>query len=259
MGQFGIGQPVPREEDPYLLRGEGRYCDDLRVTGLARAVVLRSPHPHARIRSIDAAAARDAAGRAAGPHRRGHGSRRRSAGKARACRGSAATASPGFISAAAAARARAGALCRRMRGLGRGRDDRPGQGRRRADRGRLRAAARHHRDRQPRSSPARSRCGTTAPTTRPSFHEVGNKAAVEAAFAKAAHVVTHRMVINRITTNSMEPRGCLADYDTRDDRYASAAPCRRRTASARHLRRACSRCRKPRCASSATMWAAASA
>src|SRR6185312_12780345 len=31
MGQFGIGQPVPREEDPYLLRGAGRYVDDVRL------------------------------------------------------------------------------------------------------------------------------------------------------------------------------------------------------------------------------------
>ena len=51
------------------------------------------------------------------------------------------------------------------------------------------------------------------------LHEVGNKAAVEKAFAEAAHVVRHRMVINRLTTNSMEPRGCLAEYDPRDDRY----------------------------------------
>jgi carbon-monoxide dehydrogenase large subunit len=46
----------------------------------------------------------------------------------------------------------------------------------------------------------------------------GDKAATDAAFAKAAHVVKHRMVINRITTNTMEPRGCIAEYDPRDDR-----------------------------------------
>jgi carbon-monoxide dehydrogenase large subunit len=51
------------------------------------------------------------------------------------------------------------------------------------------------------------------------FHEVGNAAATDAAFAKAAHVVRHRIIINRITTNSMEPRGCVAEYDTIDDRY----------------------------------------
>ena len=51
MGEFGIGQPVPREEDPYLVRGAGRYVDDVTVPGQLRGYVLRSPHAHARIRS----------------------------------------------------------------------------------------------------------------------------------------------------------------------------------------------------------------
>src|SRR5215831_17398981 len=58
MGEYGVGQSVPREEDPYLLRGAGRYVDDVAQLGLLRAFVLRAPHAHARIRSIDAAAAR---------------------------------------------------------------------------------------------------------------------------------------------------------------------------------------------------------
>src|SRR5215469_12815391 len=62
MGQFRIGQPVPREEDPYLLRGAGRYVDDVRLIDLARGVCVRSPHPHARIRSINVAAAKAAPG-----------------------------------------------------------------------------------------------------------------------------------------------------------------------------------------------------
>jgi len=37
----------------------------------------------------------------------------------------------------------------------------------------------------------------------------GDKAATEAAFAKADHIVKHRLVINRVTAASMEPRGCL--------------------------------------------------
>src|SRR6478672_4013813 len=50
MGEFGIGQSVPREEDPYLVRGAGRYVDDVTVTGQLRGFVLRSPHAHARKR-----------------------------------------------------------------------------------------------------------------------------------------------------------------------------------------------------------------
>src|SRR5580704_1971054 len=58
MGEFGIGQPVPREEDPYLVRGAGRYVDDMAAAGQTRAHVLRSPHSHARILGIDATAAK---------------------------------------------------------------------------------------------------------------------------------------------------------------------------------------------------------
>jgi carbon-monoxide dehydrogenase large subunit len=47
----------------------------------------------------------------------------------------------------------------------------------------------------------------------------GNKAAVDAAFARAAHVVKHRTISHRITTNSMEPRACVAEYDPDDDKY----------------------------------------
>ncbi|MFI4948639.1 MAG: xanthine dehydrogenase family protein molybdopterin-binding subunit [Alphaproteobacteria bacterium] len=56
--RFAIGQPVPRSEDPVLLRGEGRYCDDISLPGQAYAVILRSPHAHGVIRGIDGAAAR---------------------------------------------------------------------------------------------------------------------------------------------------------------------------------------------------------
>ena len=50
----GIGKPVARKEDDRLLRGEGRYTDDVNLPGQAYAGVVRSPHAHARIRSIDA-------------------------------------------------------------------------------------------------------------------------------------------------------------------------------------------------------------
>jgi carbon-monoxide dehydrogenase large subunit len=53
-----IGRSLPRFEDLRLVRGKGRYTDDISVPGQAHAVFLRSPHAHARIRRIDAAAAR---------------------------------------------------------------------------------------------------------------------------------------------------------------------------------------------------------
>ena len=53
-----IGQPIPRKEDPALLTGHGRFIDDLSpFPNTHHAAVLRSPYPHARIVSIDVAAA----------------------------------------------------------------------------------------------------------------------------------------------------------------------------------------------------------
>src|SRR5579885_493044 len=60
--KFGIGQPMRRFEDLRLLRGQGRYTDDITLPNLAHAVVLRSPVAHARITRLDTAAARGMAG-----------------------------------------------------------------------------------------------------------------------------------------------------------------------------------------------------
>jgi len=54
----GIGQPVLRKEDPTLVRGEGRFTDDIHLPNQAYAVIVRSRHAHGAIRGIDAAEAR---------------------------------------------------------------------------------------------------------------------------------------------------------------------------------------------------------
>ncbi len=217
MGQFGVGQPVTREEDPYLLRGEGRYVEDVNLSRQARAVVLRSPHPHARIRAIDAAAAKAAPGVLlvlTGEDEAVKALGRQSPRMPRKRRDG----SPGFISpqpALAQGRVRYIGECVAFvvaETLAQAKD----------------AAELIAVDYE--TLPAVVGTEDALQTGTPSvwqdcpgnaawFHEVGNKAAVEAAFAKAAHVVKHRMVINRITTNSMEPRGCLAEFDRHDDRY----------------------------------------
>jgi carbon-monoxide dehydrogenase large subunit len=56
--KFGIGQPVRRSEDPKLVRGEGRYTDDISLPDHAYAVMVRSNVPHGIIRGIDTAAAK---------------------------------------------------------------------------------------------------------------------------------------------------------------------------------------------------------
>ena len=217
MGEFGIGQPVPREEDPYLLRGQGRYVDDVTAPDLLRAHVLRSPHAHARIRTVDAAEAKkmpgvhlvltghDAEVRALGMQRPKYPRKRRD--------GAPAFIGPqpllahehvryigdpvAFVVADTLHQAKDAAEAIAV-------DYEP-----------LPAVVSAAEAVQPGAPAVWPQC----PNNEAFTHEVGNKAAVEAAFAAAAHVVRHHMVINRLTTNSLEPRGCLADYDAREDRH----------------------------------------
>jgi aerobic carbon-monoxide dehydrogenase large subunit len=53
-----LGARVRRKEDPRFITGRAMYTDDVRVPGTLHAAFVRSPHPHARVRSIDASAAR---------------------------------------------------------------------------------------------------------------------------------------------------------------------------------------------------------
>jgi carbon-monoxide dehydrogenase large subunit len=62
MGKYALGQPVWRAEDQRLLKGGGRYVDDVQLPHMAYGVVVRSPHAHAVIRSIDTSAAKAAPG-----------------------------------------------------------------------------------------------------------------------------------------------------------------------------------------------------
>ncbi|MDX1389018.1 MAG: xanthine dehydrogenase family protein molybdopterin-binding subunit, partial [Acidobacteriota bacterium] len=57
-----VGQSLRRKEDIQLLTGRGSFADDLKFPNLAHAAILRSPHAHARIRSIDVSAARSVPG-----------------------------------------------------------------------------------------------------------------------------------------------------------------------------------------------------
>ena len=61
-GEFGIGQSVPRYEDPRLLRGRGRYVSDMTFPNMLHGYVLRSPFAHAKIVSIDTRAAKQMPG-----------------------------------------------------------------------------------------------------------------------------------------------------------------------------------------------------
>src|SRR5882672_12293508 len=56
--KFGIGQPVPRQEDPTLLKGQGRYSDDVQLPNTVHAVMVRSQIAHGTIKGIDIAEAK---------------------------------------------------------------------------------------------------------------------------------------------------------------------------------------------------------
>ena len=56
------GQPMKRVEDPEFVTGQGCFVDDISLSGMLHAVVLRSPHAHANIRSINVSAAKDQPG-----------------------------------------------------------------------------------------------------------------------------------------------------------------------------------------------------
>jgi carbon-monoxide dehydrogenase large subunit len=60
--KFGIGQPVLRSEDPVLVRGEGRFTDDVSLPRQAYAVIVRSRHAHGILRGIATDAARQMKG-----------------------------------------------------------------------------------------------------------------------------------------------------------------------------------------------------
>ena len=56
-GPTYIGAPLRRREDVRFVTGQGQYLDDIHFPGMLHAAILRSPHAHARVRSIDASAA----------------------------------------------------------------------------------------------------------------------------------------------------------------------------------------------------------
>ncbi|HEY2532052.1 MAG TPA: xanthine dehydrogenase family protein molybdopterin-binding subunit [Xanthobacteraceae bacterium] len=62
MNKFGIGQPVPRLEDPRFITGRGRFVDDIELPHQCYGVVVMSPHAHARIKRLDTTKASGADG-----------------------------------------------------------------------------------------------------------------------------------------------------------------------------------------------------
>ena len=216
MGEFGIGQPVRRFEDKRLLSGNGRFQSDNNLVGQAYAYVLRSPHAHARIRALGLAEANAAPGVAlimtcedlveaklgamGVPFQR-----KRPDG------------SPMF------ARAHLGLAQGKVRYVGepvafvvaetlaQAKD----------------AAELIDVDYEPLASvtdTAEAAEGKIAvweecPDNISNLFESGDRAATEAAFVKAAHIVKKRYVISRVYAHFMEPRGAIGVWDPGEDRF----------------------------------------
>ncbi|BAT60413.1 carbon monoxide dehydrogenase large chain [Variibacter gotjawalensis] len=217
MGEFAIGQSVPRFEDPRLIQGGGTYIDDIVLSGMAFAHVLRSPHAHARIVSIDATTARAMPGvllvlTSEDWAASGFGDMPVPVGLKRQ------DGSPLF-------RPPYPALVKdTVRWVG--------------DHVAFVVAETAHEAADAAEaieveyevlpaivstadamSPDAPRVWPDCPDNVSFFHANGDEAATEAAFAKAHHIAKHRFVINRVTAVTMEPRGCVVDYHASEQRY----------------------------------------
>ena len=53
----GVGESIKRKEDGRFLHGKGNFLDDIVLPGMLHMAILRSPHAHARIKSVDTTAA----------------------------------------------------------------------------------------------------------------------------------------------------------------------------------------------------------
>ena len=222
-----IGAPRKRKEDPRFLTGASCFTDDVALAGQLHAVVVRSPHAHARIRAVDTAAARSAPGVRLGPD----GRRRRGRGR---------PANSLVLAHAALRHPRArwgdGPRCRPV-------PARPGDGalRRRAGRVRRRRDAGQAHDAaelvtvdyepRPAAIGFEQALAVDAPRVwddRPgnvSFEWEGGAGDVEAAFARAAHVTRVEVVNNRIAPVFMEPRSAVAEYDPATSRWTLRVGC----------------------------------
>jgi carbon-monoxide dehydrogenase large subunit len=215
--RFGIGQPVTRKEDPRFLTGRGRFVADIDLARQAHAVFVFSPHAHARIRAIDKGAAEQAPGVHAvltgqdwaadglgtldpevmpedmgGP--KGYRTKRPPLATDRV-RYVGERVSVVIATTEALARDAAEMIA--------------------VDYEVLPAVVQAGDAVRPDAPPVHDGIpGNIAVTLR-----MGNAAAVEPAFARAQHVARLSLVNNRITAVTMEPRGCIAEYDGGTGRY----------------------------------------
>src|SRR5437762_4181677 len=215
--KFAIGQSVRRLEDPRLVQGLGRYSDDVTLMRQTYAVVVRSPHAHARIRAIDAASARRAAGVLAVltgddlandklGNLPGDGSRKRRDG------------SPAFATPRPAL----------ARGRARHVGDPVALVVAETQEQAVDAAELVTVDYEPLPAVVGAVAATTpgapavwdeTPDNVAFVWEAGNREAVARAFESAAHVTTLDFIVTRVAAAPLEPRAAVGEFDRRSGRY----------------------------------------
>jgi carbon-monoxide dehydrogenase large subunit len=217
MGQFALGQSVPRTEDPRLLRGGGQYVDDIRLPSECHAYLLRSPHAHARITSIDIGAARMMPGVLAiytGAEwvADGHGQHAIDFSRARR------DGSPAFCPTRHAIEPDVAKVTGDIVAMVLA--ETIDQAKDAAEQVVVEydplPVITEGIDARADGAPV---LHAGCPDNESYFYAAGDKDAVDAAIATAHHVTRLKTKINRITANTMEPRGCIGDYDHRLGRY----------------------------------------
>jgi len=215
--KFGIGQPVPRQEDPTLLKGQGRYSDDISLPNAAHAVIVRSQVAHGVLKGIDTEDAKKMPGvlgvwTGADLNAAGYGPlktlipvpNRDGSPMKTPTRHSLATDKVRFVGDPVAVVV--------AETLAQAKD--------------AAETVMLDIDTLPAVTDARAGAEADAPIV---FDDVpgnicldfqsGDSAKVAEAFAKAAHVTRLRLVSNRIVVCAMEPRSATAHYDAANDHY----------------------------------------
>ncbi|WP_420561824.1 xanthine dehydrogenase family protein molybdopterin-binding subunit [Tepidicaulis sp.] len=216
MSEWGIGKPVRRREDDRFIRGRGQYTDDINRPNQTHAVFVRSPHAHALIRSIDLEEANAAPGVVA-----------ILTGKDVAEDGLAGLICGWTVHSKDGSEMKAGGhpilAAEKVRYVG----DHVALVLAETKAQALAAADLVLVDYEPlpavslknSTEPGSAQVHEEAPGNLCFEWELGDKAATEDAFSKAARTVSIDLANNRLVPNAMEPRAAIGDYDAGRDEY----------------------------------------
>ena len=220
--KYGVGQPVRRKEDDTLVRGKGRYTDDVSASGQVYAWIVRSSHAHGTIKGIDTSAATampgvlgvwtgaDLAAENYNPFTCGFPLKSRDGSPLLQTNRQALATDKvrfvgdpvAFVVAETLAQARDAAEAVAL-------DIEP-----------LPAVT----SAKEAAKPGAPQLYDHIPNNVALDYHYGDTAAVEAAFAGAAHVTKLDMENTRVVVAAMEPRSALASYDKKADRFTIQVP-----------------------------------